>query len=174
MLRILMYISDYAIPLVIFYVVIVGLYNNVSIYEEFITGAKEGLNIVVSIMPTLIGLMVAIGVMRSSGIFNGLASIIQPLTNVLHFPSQLVPLVVIKLFSSSAATSLLIDIFKEFGADSYEGILSSVIMSSSETVFYVLAVYTTAGKIRKTKYIIAGGLLATMIGIICSCVIVNW
>ena len=77
------------------------------------------------------------------------------------------------MFSSSAATSLLIDIFKEYGTDSYNGILSSIMMSSSETIFYTLAVYTAAGGIKKTRYIIAGGIIATISGVICSVWLLN-
>lgn len=173
MMKILMYFSDYAIPLVIFYIVIVGLYMNVNIYEEFIIGVKEGIKIVKDMAPTLVALLVAIGVMRQSGIFNMLSVCIEPLVKCIRFPSELVPIVVIKLFSSSAATSMLIDIYKEYGADSYYGILSSVIMSTSETVFYILAVYSVAGKIKKMRYTILGGLFATLVGIICSCLVVK-
>ena len=165
---ILIYISDYAIPIVIFYIVLIGLQSKGEIFEDFLKGAKEGLAIVVELVPTLIGLMVGIGVMRASGVFEILIEIIKPVTDVMRFPSQLLPLVVIKLFSSSAATSLLLDIYKEFGVDSYLGRLASIMMSASETVFYTLAVYTSAGKIKKTRYIVPGGLFATLIGIICS------
>lgn len=171
--KILIYISDYSIPLIIFYIVIMGLYNNVNVFEEFMVGAKQGIKIVIDIMPTLLGLMVSIGVMRRAGIFEIISEFIEPLTNAIRIPSVLVPLVIVKMFSSSAATSMLIDIYKEYGTDSYEGILSSVIMSASETVFYVLAVYTAAGKIRKTRYTILGGLFATIVGIICSIIVVN-
>jgi len=82
-------------------------------------------------------------------------------------------LAIVKMFSSSAASSLLIDIYKEFGADSYLGRLASVMMSASETVFYTLAVYTTAGGIKKTRYIVPGGLFATIVGIICAVVLLN-
>ena len=166
--NILIYISDYAIPIVIFYIVLIGLQSKGEIFEDFLKGAKEGLAIVVELVPTLIGLMVGIGVMRASGVFEILIEIIKPITDVMRFPSQLLPLVVIKLFSSSAATSLLLDIYKEFGVDSYLGRLASIMMSASETVFYTLAVYTSAGKIKKTRYIVPGGLFATLIGIICS------
>ena len=166
--NILIYISDYAIPIVIFYIVLIGLQSKGEIFEDFLKGAKEGLAIVVELVPTLIGLMVGIGVMRASGVFEILIEIIKPVTDVMRFPSQLLPLVVIKLFSSSAATSLLLDIYKDFGVDSYLGRLASIMMSASETVFYTLAVYTSAGKIKKTRYIVPGGLFATLIGIICS------
>ena len=166
--NILIYLSDYAIPIIIFYIVLIGLQNKHEIFNEFLVGAREGLKIVVELMPTLIGLMVGIGVMRSSGVFDMFVKVIKPITDLVKFPSELLPLVVIKMFSSSAATSLLIDIYKEYGVDSYLGKLSSIMMSASETVFYTLAVYTAAGKIKKTRYIVPGGLFATLIGIICS------
>lgn len=173
MTNILMYISDYIIPAIIFYIVMVGLYNNINVFDNFIKGAKEGMRTVVDIIPTLIGLMVGIGVMNTAGLFEMFSELIHPITSLIKFPSALVPLVIIKLFSSSAASSYLINIYKEFGTDSYEGILASVIMSASETIFYVLAVYTAASKIKRTRYTLLGGLFATLIGIICSIIVVN-
>jgi spore maturation protein B len=166
--NILVYLSDYAIPIVIFYIVLMGLQSKSEIFEDFLKGAKEGLSIVVELVPTLIGLMVGIGVMRASGVFELLVRLIRPMTDMISFPSELLPLVIIKMFSSSAATSLLLDVYKEFGVDSYLGRLASVMMSASETIFYTLAVYTSAGKIKKTRYIVPGGLFATLVGIICS------
>ena len=173
MTNILVYLSDYAIPIVIFYILIMGLFSKCNLFDDFLVGAKEGLKIVVDIGPTLIGLMTAIGVMRASGVFDLIVRMIEPVTRLIRFPTELLPLVIIKLFSSSAATSLLIDIYKQFGADSYQGILSSIMMSSSETVFYVLAVYSAAGKIKKTRYIVLGGLVATVVGILCSICLVR-
>lgn len=173
MSTILIYLSDYAIPIVIFYIVITGLFNKCNLFDKFVIGAKEGIRIVYDLAPTLIGLMTAIGVMRASGLFNIITKIIKPIAELIRFPSELLPLVIIKLFSSSAATSLLIDIYKEYGTDSFQGVLSSIIMSTSETVFYVLAVYSAAGKIKKTRYIVPGGLFATLVGIVCSCLLVG-
>lgn len=173
MTNLLVYLSDYAIPIVIFYIVLMGLFTKCNLFDDFLVGAREGLRIVVDIAPTLIGLMTAIGVMRASGVFDVIIKLIEPLTRLIRFPTEVLPLVIIKLFSSSAATSLLIDIYKQFGADSYQGVLSSIMMSSSETVFYILAVYSAEGKIKKTRYIVLGGLFATLIGIICSIVLVE-
>ena len=173
MTNILLYISDYIIPIIIFYIVISGLYNAANVFDDFKEGVKEGIKVVVDIIPTLIGLMVAIGVMNTAGIFEMFSDIVHPIAKLINFPSSLVPLVIIKLFSSSAASSYLISIYKEYGTDSYEGILASVIMSSSETVFYVLAVYTAAAKIKRTRYTLLGGLFATLVGIICSIIVVN-
>jgi spore maturation protein B len=143
-----------------------GLLSKTSVYDEFIKGAKDGFKVVLDIMPTLIGLMVATGILRASGALNLLSDAIKPLTNLLHFPSELLPLVLVKMFSSSAANSLLLDIFKEFGPDSYIGRLASIIMSSTETIFYTMAVYFMAAGVKKSRYTLAGALTATLSSVI--------
>ena len=96
------------------------------------------------------------------------------ITGYLHFPGELVPLVLVKMFSSSAATGLLLDIFKEYGADSYFGLLSSVLMSCSETIFYTMSVYFMAAGVTKTRYTLSGALVATLAGIIASTILVGF
>lgn len=167
----LLYISNYIIPFLIFYIVGFGILMKVPVFSEFTKGVEDGFKVVLNIMPTLIGLMVAIGVLRASGTLDLLAKLLSPLTNYLKFPSELVPMVTVKLFSSSAATSLLLDIFKEFGPDSVLGRLSSIIMSSTETVFYTMSVYFMTAGVKKTRYTLFGALFATLVGIIASTVI---
>ena len=167
-MRFLIYISDYIIPFLIFYIVGFGLLMKTNIFDEFIQGAKDGFKVVLDILPTLIGLMVAIGVLRASGTLTIVSDFLRPLTDLLHFPSQLVPVAIIKMFSSSAATSLVLDIFKEYGPDSFLGRLVSVMMSSTETIFYTLAVYFMAAGVKKTRYTLLGCLLTTLTGIIVS------
>ncbi len=169
----LLYISDYIIPFVIFYIVGFGLLMKAPVFHEFTKGAEDGFKVVLNIMPTLIGLMVAIGILRASGTLDLLAVIVRPFTDFLKFPSELVPLVTVKLFSSSAATSLLLDVFKEYGPDSYLGRLSSIIMSCTETVFYTMSVYFMTAKIKKTRYTLAGALFATLVGVFSSVIITN-
>ncbi len=167
-MRFLIYISDYIIPFLFFYIVGFGLLMKTNIFDEFIQGAKDGFKVVLDILPTLIGLMVAIGILRASGTLTIVSDLLRPLTDLLHFPSQLVPVAIIKMFSSSAATSLVLDIFKEYGPDSYLGRLVSVMMSSTETIFYTLAVYFMAAGVKKTRYTLLGCLLTTLTGIIVS------
>lgn len=161
------------IPFVIFYIVGFGLLMKTPVFHEFTKGAEDGFKVVLNIMPTLVGLMVAIGVLRASGALDLLSEVLKPLMNFIHFPSELVPLVTVKLFSSSAATSLVLDIFKEYGPDSYLGRLTSIIMSCTETVFYTMSVYFMAVKIKKTRYTLAGSLFATFVGVITSLVLTN-
>lgn len=173
-MKFLLYLSNYMIPFIIFYVVGYGLLMKVDIYDEFVKGAKEGCKVVVGILPTLVGLMVAIGILRASGTLDMLCVCLEPVTKRLHFPSALVPLALIKMFSSSAATSLLLDIFKEFGPDSYIGKIASVMMSCTETIFYTMAIYFMTAKVKKSRYTLAGALLTTVVGIIASVILVNW
>ena len=170
----ILYLSDYIIPFLFFCIIGMGLLMKNNVYDDFIRGAKEGFKVVLDILPTLIGLMVAIGILRASGALEALAGSIQGYTNIIKFPSEIVPLVIIKMFSSSAATSLLLDIFKEFGPDSYIGRLSSIIMSCTETIFYTMAVYFMVAEVKRTRYTLAGALVATLAGVIASSLIMNW
>lgn len=164
----LLYISNYIIPFIFLYIVGFGLLMKVPVFQEFIKGAEDGFKVVLNIMPTLVGLMVAIGILRASGTLDLLSNLVKPITKLLHFPSELVPLVTVKLFSSSAATSLVLDIFKQYGPDSYLGRLTSIIMSCTETIFYTMSVYFITAGVTKTRYTLAGALTATFAGVAAS------
>ncbi len=172
-MQFLIYVSDYIIPFVIFYVVGMGLLQKVNVYDAFIDGAKEGLKVVVGIVPTLIGLMVAIGILRASGTLNFISGAVEPIMEKIRFPSELLPLTLIKMFSSSAATSLLLDIYKQFGADSYLGMAASILMSCSETIFYTMSVYFMTAKVKKSRYTLTGALIATFAGIMATLFLVQ-
>ncbi len=165
---IMLFLSDVMIPLLIFSIVGYGLMGRHHIYEEFIEGAKDGFETVIGIMPTLIGLMVAVGILRASGFLEAIALVCGVFTERIGFPSELLPVTVVKMFSSSAATGLLLDIFKEYGADSYLGRAASIMMSSTETIFYTMSVYFMTAKIKKSRYTLAGALLATLAGTVAS------
>jgi spore maturation protein B len=169
----IIYLSDYIIPFLIFYIVGFGLLTKTNIYDEFIKGAKEGFRVVLDIMPTLIGLMVGVGVLRASGALDLLSDLLKPITELLHFPSELVPVALVKMFSSSAATSLVLDIFKQYGPDSYLGRIVSIMMSCTETIFYTMSVYFMAAGVKKTRYTLAGALVSTLVGIVMSVVLTN-
>ncbi|GFH90953.1 spore maturation protein B [Lachnospiraceae bacterium] len=140
-------------------------------YEDFIKGAKDGFRTVIQIMPTLVGLMVAVGVLRASGFLNAVGKLFGGLTDKIGFPSDLVPLVFVKMFSSSAATGLVLDIFKTYGTDSYIGMITSIMMSCTETIFYTMSVYFLAAKVTKTRHTLPGALLATIAGIAASVIL---
>ena len=164
----LLFLSDAAIPLIIFVIVGYGLLTNCDIYHVFINGAVRGLKIVVQILPTLIGLMVAVGILRASGFMEWFAGLLAPICREIHFPAELLSVGFVKLFSSSAATGLALDIFKQYGTDSLQGLGASIMLSCTESVFYTLSVYFMAVKIKKTRWTLPCALLSTLSGIIMS------
>lgn len=170
-MRALAHVSDIIIPLLIFFVVGYGYVTKVKVYESFLDGAKDGLRIVLEIVPTLVGLVVAVGMLRASGFFDMLGNVLGPLTERVGLPAQLTPLLIVKMFSSSAATGLVLDIFKNAGPDSYAWMLTSILMSCTETVFYTMSVYFLAAKVTKTRYTLTGALLATLAGTVASIVL---
>lgn len=172
-MSVLYYISDCMIPFVILYLIGYGMCKKVAIFDEFIEGAKDGFLTVYKIMPTLIGLMVGVGILRESGFMEWFAGLLTPVVQFLHFPGELFPLFVVKMFSSSAATGLLLDVYKTYGTDSYLGTLASVLMSCSETIFYTMSVYFMTAKVTKSRYTLVGALLATFAGAAASIVLVG-
>ena len=170
-MEILTYVSDIIIPLLIFFVVGYGMVSGVKVYETFLRGAKDGLRVVVDILPTLIGLMMAVGILRTSGFFGLFAKVLEPVTDVLKIPTEIIPLLIVKMFSSSAATGLVLDIFKNMGPDSYAGMITSILMSCTETIFYTMSVYFLAAKVTKTRYTLTGALLSTLVGTVMSIIL---
>lgn len=160
----LIFLSNAIIPLLIFYIVALGLTRKQHIYDDFIKGAADGFKTVIGIMPTLIGLMVAVGVLRASGFLDLLSRLLGSLTAYLHFPAELVPVTIIKMFSSSAATGLLLDLYKQYGPDSFLGNSASIMMSCTETIFYTMSVYFMAAHVQKSRYTLAGALFTTLAG----------
>ncbi len=170
----LMRLSVIIIPAIIFYIVLNGVLNRTDVYDAFVKGAMDGLKTVVNILPTLVGLMIAVGVLRASGFLSMLGSVFGSLTEKAGIGAEFVPLVFIKMFSSSAATGLVLDIFEQYGPDSRTSLLTSVMMSCTETCFYTMSVYYMAAKVKRTRWTLPGALLATAVGIMASMVIVMY
>lgn len=167
-MRLFLYISDFIVPFMILSILIYGIFAGVNVYDTFIQGAKRGFWTVVRLMPTLIGLMAAVGILRASGFLEFISEIIENVTEQIGFPGALVPLTIVKMFSSSAATGLLLDIYKEFGTDSRNGMIASISMACTETIFYTMSVYFMSSKVKKTRYTLAGALIATFAGLAAS------
>ena len=163
--------SDFIVPFLILGIVIYWISMNVDVYDTFIKGARSGFLTVIKIMPTLIGLMVAVGILRASGFLEYISGLLGRVTQYVGFPGELVPLTVVKMFSSSAATGLLLDIFREYGTDSRVGLIASISMSCTETIFYTMSVYFMTAKVTKTRYTFAGALVATFAGLAASVVL---
>lgn len=171
MANVLTNISNIIIPVLIFYVVAQGLVAKKNIYEDFVKGATDGFHTVIRIMPTLIGLMIAVGILRASGFLDLIGNLFRGFTDRVGLPAQLMPLIFIRMFSSSAATGLALDMFKQYGTDTYIGMLTSLLLSCTETIFYTMSVYYLAAKVTKTRWTLAGALVATLGGIVASVVI---
>lgn len=173
-MKFLVFLSETAIPMLIFVIVGTGILNHQKVYEEFVQGAADGFKTVAGILPTLIGLMVAVGVLRASGLLDAAVQLGAVLTDHIGFPAELVPIALVKMFSSSAATGLLLDIYKEYGTDSSLGKMASVMLSSTETIFYTMSVYFLSVKVKKTRYTLAGALTATLAGTAASVFLISY
>ena len=164
-MSILLTISDFLIPVTILFIVVFGCLQRVDIYEVFLEGAKEGLQTVIDILPTLIGLVLAVEVVRAGGLLDLMVELFRPLSNAVGFPAELAPLSIVRLVSSSAATGLLTDLFAHYGPDSTLGRVASVMMSCTETVFYTMSLYFLSVGIKKTRWTLPCALLANIVGI---------
>lgn len=170
----LSFISAAVLPAMILLMIVYGMIKKVHVYDTFVDGAKDGLKVVLDVLPTLIGLIVAVGVLRASSFFDLLGTLFKPLLEKLGMAVEVFTLSIIKMFSSSASTGLLVDIFKNYGADSFSGTFSSLMLSSTETIFYTMSVYFLTAKVTKTRWTLAGALVATAAGIAASFILTGW
>ncbi|MBR1740438.1 MAG: spore maturation protein [Lachnospiraceae bacterium] len=176
-MNIISFLSNLMIPLLLFLIVGYGLANKVNIFDAFVKGAADGMKVVFGVLPTLIGLLVAIGLLRQSGFLEAVSKLLKPVAETTGFPAVLLPLALIKMVSSSAATGLLTDIFKEYGTDSYTGYLAGLLMCCSETIFYTISVYFMATKderhhaVTDGRWMLFGALLSTFAGTAASVVL---
>ena len=169
-MKFISFIYNLAMPLIILVIIIYGMVEKNKIFDDFLDGAKEGLEIVLSIFPTLIGLFVAIGALRSSGILDIIINFLMPILNVIHFPSEIMPLAMLRPISGSSSIAVATDIMKNYGVDSTLGMIASTIMGSTETTLYTIAIYTSCVKIKKTRFILFAALIADFVGIMVSIV----
>ena len=163
-------VSVLIIPVVISLIVANGILKKAPVFDLFIKGAKSGIETSFRILPSLVGLIVAISMLRASGFFDVAEKLIAPISDKLNFPEELVPLA---LISGSASLAVVRDILSRFGADSLIGRCASVMMGSTETTFYTLAVYFGAVGITNSRYTVKCALLADLTGIIASVIAVS-
>ena len=167
-------ISLYAIPMIIF--IIVGyafLVKKVKVYEVFCEGAKEGFTTAIRIIPFLVAMLVAIGIFRSSGCIDIMMRVLDPVFSAIGMPGEVLPMAIMRPLSGGGATGIMNDLMLTYGPDSLIGRIASTMMGSTETTFYVLAVYFGAVSIRKTRHAVAAGLLADVAGLLTSVWICN-
>ena len=165
------FLSSIAMPFVILLIVTYGMIEKIKIFDTFLEGAKDGISIVFNIFPTLIGLFLAIGALRSSGILDFIINLLSPILNVFNFPTEIMALALLRHISGSSSIAIATDIMKNFGVDSQIGIMAAVIMGATETTLYTIAVYSSSVKIKKTRFVLVAALTADIVGIITSIII---
>lgn len=170
-MKVINFLSSVAMPMVILLIVMYGVKEKNKVFDTFLEGAKEGIKTTLSILPTLIGLFLAIGALRSSGVLELIIKLSSPLLDIFKFPSELMPLAILRPISGSGSIAVATDIMKNCGVDSLIGNIASTIMGSTETTLYTIAVYTSCIKIKKTRHILIAALTADIAGIIASTII---
>lgn len=170
-MKIINYLSIIAMPTIILIIILYGFLEKNKIYDIFLDGAKEGIKIVYNIFPTLIGLFVAVGALRNSGILDLIINLISPIINYLKIPKEIMPLAILRPISGSAAMAIATDIMNNYGVDSKIGYITSVIMGSTETTLYTIAVYTSCIKIKNTRGILFAALIGDIVGMLVSVVV---
>lgn len=171
--QVIQLVSTLAIPFLIFVFVGFGFLKKVKVYESFVEGAKEGFNVAVRIIPYLVAMLMAIGIFRSGGAMDWLVYILRPVTDFVGMPAEALPMALMRPLSGSGSLGIMAEIISVHGADSFLGILVSTFYGSTETTFYVLAVYFGAVNIKKTRHALPAGLLADITGILAAVFIVR-
>jgi len=158
-------VSDWAIPFLLFIIPILAIIKKIKVYEAFVDGAKEGFEIAVMIIPYLVAILVAIGMFRASGALEMITKVLSPLTNAIGMPAEVFPAAIMRPLSGSGTLGIVTELMQTHGPDSFIGRLASTIYGSTETTFYVIAVYFGAVNIKKTRHAVAAGLIADVVGI---------
>lgn len=140
--------------------------KKVKVYEVFVEGAKDGFQVAVRIIPYLVAMLVAIGVFRASGAMEVLSTVLAPATNLIGMPAEALPMALMRPLSGSGSLGIMTEIMKVHGADSFLGVMVSTMYGSTETTFYVLAVYFGAVNIRNTRHALPAGLIADLFGML--------
>lgn len=164
-------VSLVAIPLLLLTFLGWGFVKKVRVYEVFVEGAKDGFNTAVRIIPYLVAMLFAIGIFRASGAMEVLIAILTPVTNLIGMPAETLPMALMRPLSGSGSLGIMTELMNVHGADSFIGVLASTMYGSTETTFYVLAVYFGAVQVKNTRHALPAGLIADVFGMIGAVVI---
>lgn len=166
-------VADWAVPLLLLVIPLYAMTRGVKVYETFVEGAREGFDIGVRIMPFLVAILVAIGIFRDVNGMIVLANLLSPITSPLNVSVEILTMAIVRPLSGSGAMGIMTEIVQTYGADSFNGMLASVLMGSTETTFYVLAVYFGAVNIRKTRHAVPAGLVGDIAGFVAAVTLCN-
>lgn len=167
-------LAVFILPLIIVLIPLYGLIKKVPVYEVFVEGAKEGFEIGVRIIPYLVAILFAIGMFRASGAMDWMISGLRPVLSLVGFPADLLPMAIFRPLTGSGSVGVLAEMIETFGEDALVVKMAATMFGSTETTFYVIAVYFGAVGVKKVKYAVQTGLIADLAGIIASVVIVYW
>ncbi len=168
------YISNLIIPFIVLGVIVYAVIKKVNVYDAFLDGAKESLDVTLSIFPSLIAMVLGINIFLKSGVLECIFTLFKPLLSLLEVPMEIITLCIMRPISGSSSLALLNSIYEVFGPDGKIGILASIIQGSTETTFYILTLYFGSIGIKKIRYAMWAGLLADLIGIIASFIIISF
>lgn len=168
------YITKSIIPIIVVIILFYGMIKGRKVYEWFIEGAKEGLFVCMRIFPYLLAMIVAVQIFKSANLLELVNNIVSPLSRAIGLPEEVVPLVLIKPISGSGAVGMFTEIIKTYGADTFIGLVASVIMGTTETIFYTITVYYGAAKIKKIRHTLWAAVIADITAIIAAITVVNW
>jgi Uncharacterized membrane protein len=161
-------ISAYAIPVIFLSILLLGLLKDVKVYDVFVEGARDGITTIVKIIPTLVGLMVAVGVFKASGALELLIMAFKPLALLVGIPAETIPLALMRPVSGSASLAIVNEIIQTYGPDSYIGRTASTMMGSTETIFYTLTIYFGSVGIKNIRFTLIAALLADLVSVTAS------
>lgn len=167
-------ISLWAIPVMLVGIPLFGMIRKVKVYDVFVEGAKEGFEVAVKIIPFLVGILVAIGMFRGSGAMDLLTSALRPLMAATGFPAELVPLAILRTLTGSGSLAFTTDLIKTYGPDSLMGRMAATMYGSSETTFYVLAVYFGAISVKRTRHAVPAALIGDVVAAIATVAVCMW
>jgi len=165
------YLSIIATPAIIFVIIFSALSEKKKIFDLFLKGAKEGIEITIKIFPTLVGLFLVIGMLKNSGTIDIISKILNPILVKFNIPSEILPLVILRPISGSGSIAIATEIMKVHGTDTLIGLIASVIMGATETTIYTIAVYTSSVKIKNTRFVLWASLIADIVGMATAVVI---
>ena len=166
-------VSIWSIPVLVACVSLYAIIKKVPVYTAFTQGAKDGFSTAVMIIPYLVAMLCAIGMLRASGAMTAFCDLIAPVTGLIGCPGEVLPMAVMRSFSGGGATGMMADLIETYGTQSQIGRIASVALGSTETTFYILAVYFGSVGVSNSRHAVAAGLLGDLASLIASCVIVN-
>ena len=167
-------VSVFVVPLLIVAFPVYGLYKKVPVYEVFVDGAKEGFQVAVRIIPYLVAILFAIGMFRASGAMDALVDLLRPVLSLIGIPPEVLPMAILRPLTGSGSAAIVVDMIERFGEDSIYVKMAATMFGSTETTFYVIAVYFGAVNVKKYRHAIPAGLIADATGLIAAVYVVRW